>query len=225
MYIKYKTIHEHIHSYTLFSSFILYIFVSVLGRVLFCVSASVSFFPYLLRRPVLSPQRSRSNSWMTLGWERHVFSHIILELIRLSVWHTLNVLFYCCLEKERIRSHYIPTESHPYISNLWRFHIWSAGAVFHRVSRESRLSQLPRSLLLFCCSMMVANSSPLPNIDHTMCLMLRGGLRGWVGGWGSHNCFTQEVCQTYGNDFLVHCASRMCGCPSTGMSSRMRSVL
>lgn len=34
VYIKiYKSIHEHIHSYTLFSSFILYIFVSVLDFV------------------------------------------------------------------------------------------------------------------------------------------------------------------------------------------------
>lgn len=43
--------------------------------------------------------------------------------------------------------------------------------------------------------MIVANSSPLPNIDHTMCLM-----REWVGagGWGrvglgSRSGFTLEV--------------------------------
>lgn len=75
--------------------------------------------------------------------------------------------------------------------------IQSARAVFQRFSCENRLSikivfQLPRSLwaFYFCFSMIVANSSPLPNIDHIMCLM-RG-----VGGR-----------QTCGNDFLLQRAS------------------
>lgn len=52
--------------------------------------------------------------------------------------------------------------------------------------------------------MIVANSSPLPNIDHTMCLM---GGRGGGWGWGGR--------LTRGNDFLLRCASKTCGCTST----------
>lgn len=67
VYIKiYKSIHEHIHSYTLFSSFILYIFVSVLD---FVLSVSVPFIPHLLIEQFCHLRGQRSISWLTLGSE------------------------------------------------------------------------------------------------------------------------------------------------------------
>ena len=89
-------------------------------------------------------------------------------------------------------------------SYLQCFLIQSARAV--RLSRESRLSIILYSScqdLCLCFSMIVANSSPLPNIDHTMCLM--GGRMG--GGEGG-----RPAC---GNDFLLQCASKTRGCTST----------
>lgn len=66
----------YINSYTLFSSFILYISVSVLDSVLFFESVSVPFVPYLLRWPVLS----KSYSWLTSSSESQVVSHRILKV-------------------------------------------------------------------------------------------------------------------------------------------------
>lgn len=121
----------------------------------FCVSVSVPFIPYLLRGPVLSPQRSRLNTWLTLGSESHVFSHHIPEIRSCgSFWYDtlllligkgrspLNIIRTRPLPVIRISKTFQPRDSkaiHAF-SHPQCFLIQSARAVFQRLSRESRLS-------------------------------------------------------------------------------------
>lgn len=68
----------------------------------------------------------------------------------------------------------------------WRQHIhisrWLSGPASHRVRVRAAKIVLVVFLFFFKVTVIVANSSPLPNVDHVMCLT-RGG--GW--GWGCSN--------------------------------------
>lgn len=114
------------------------------------------------------------------------------------------------------------TQSHPCPSYLQCCFIQSARAVIQRLScqtkqvKQHNVFQLPISLsfffsfsfsfcFLFCFAMIVANSSPLPNIDHTMCLT---GGRDWGGAGGfREGVSTRRSPNHVAVVLLVRCAS------------------
>lgn len=159
-------------------------------------------------------------SWYAFQFSKHSESRAIFVMLIKKGHLTLNVLEHDQASNPYLR-HFIPTDSHPYIyiSSVFSFRVpelYSRDLAV-KTKLSIKLCSSCQDLSVLLLSMIVANSSPLPNIDHIMCLM-----RGWgvimVSPWRS----PKRVAMIFFSNAPPKCGDEWMYI--AGMFSRMLSV-